>query len=302
MNPFRFDWWRDENNRDGATAITSIAKVVVPAALAVGVGIAGWFGFQSETGTKDTPAIQTGDNSPVNNGGGTQIIGDNATIVHGFSEEMFRDVLASKEAALRAELGQANADEQAVLRAQLSEVERQRADLHTAYTETVEANRQLRLRLSDFEDQIPRAKLEEAQQALFENGDRTLADQLLAEVEDTAQDAIYVAAEAAFERGKIAEGDIRWLDAANHYARAAQLNPTYDTLHAASVLLWRAGKYPEALRMAEDLVTVARRDFGEIDAKTATALNELALVVQAQGRYSEAEDLYNQAQVGGGPG
>ncbi|MEL7516986.1 MAG: tetratricopeptide repeat protein, partial [Pseudomonadota bacterium] len=295
MNPFRFDWWRDENNRDGATAVTGIAKVVVPAALAVGVGMAGWFGFLSEKDTKDTPAIQIGDNSPVNNGGGTQVVGDNATIIHGFSEQMFREALANKEAALRAELAQANADEQAVLRAQLAEVERQRADLHTAYTETVEANRQLRLRLSDFQDQVPRAKLEEAQQALFEKGDPTLADQLLAEVEDAAQDAIHVASEAAFERGKIAEDDIRWHDAANHYARAAQLNPTYDTLHAASQLFWRSGRYPEALRLAGDLVAVARRDRGESDAWTSTALNQLALVVQAQGRYAEAEGLFNRA-------
>ncbi|MDE5096785.1 MAG: tetratricopeptide repeat protein, partial [Trichodesmium sp. St11_bin5] len=59
--------------------------------------------------------------------------------------------------------------------------------------------------------------------------------------------------------------------------------------------LYNAGKYDEAIPIAEQGVTLARQLWGESHAEVATHLNNLAFLYKSQGRYSEAEPLYKQA-------
>ena len=100
---------------------------------------------------------------------------------------------------------------------------------------------------------LPAARLDAARRALDE-GDTAKADALFAEVEAMEAAAVERAAAAAFERGKLAEGEVRWADAAGHYATAARLDPSYDHLLAAREMAWRSGDYPAALRWGEDLL------------------------------------------------
>ena len=63
---------------------------------------------------------------------------------------------------------------------------------------------------------LPQARLEAARKALAE-GDTAKADAIFAEVEAMEWPAIdRVSATAAFERGELAEGVVRWADAAEH--------------------------------------------------------------------------------------
>ena len=136
---FKFSWWRDENNREAAKTITDILKVAVPAIVVCAVAVAGWFGWQSSK-AKDpaVPTIQTGDNSPVQTGNGKQIVaGDNATIVIGFSEDMFKEMLAQREQEIRTKLADENAADRQTLLNKLGEVERQKSKIDKAYAETV---------------------------------------------------------------------------------------------------------------------------------------------------------------------
>ena len=93
----------------------------------------------------------------------------------------------------------------------------------------------------------------EARQAL-EAGDFSIADALFAEIEDQEMLAVERTARAAFARGDIAEQDIRWADAAEHYARAARLHPNYEHLYAASEFTSRSGDYDKAITFGQRLI------------------------------------------------
>lgn len=297
-----FNWWRDKDNRDGAQAIVGVMKVLVPASFVAVVAVAGWLQFKpdpidpAEDKTEQS-SIQTGDNSQVQTGDGVQIsAGDSAeiTVVNGLSEEAFLAMLEKREAQIRQDLERVSAAEKAVLQLQLAQISEQKQNLDKAYAETVEELRLLRVKLAEFAENAPREQLEAAQKALFE-GDRSLADQLLAKIEAENTVAVKVAAEAAFTRGDIAAQEIHWADAAVHYEKAARLDPNYDTLVKAGVFLWRSGQYQRAIRQEEGLVELARREFGSEDQKTATALNNLASSYRAAARYDEAEPLFREA-------
>ncbi len=83
----------------------------------------------------------------------------------------------------------------------------------------------------------------------LDRNDVTLAQVLFKEVRDQIrarrQDVEQEEAQVEFQLGKIAEGQVRWHDAAEHSARAAQLDPTFDTLSKAEPL------FREALRVLE---------------------------------------------------
>jgi esterase/lipase superfamily enzyme len=59
--------------------------------------------------------------------------------------------------------------------------------------------------------------------------------------------------------------------------------------------LYRAGKYAEAIELAQRALTVAERQFGPDDVQVGRALNNLAELYRAQGRNGEAEPLIKRA-------
>ena len=63
-----------------------------------------------------------------------------------------------------------------------------------------------------------------------------------------------------------------------------------------------AARYKTALRHFEELLNLSRHEHGERSPKTATALNNLADVLRATGRYTEAESLHRQAAAPGHDG
>jgi tetratricopeptide (TPR) repeat protein/CHAT domain-containing protein len=67
----------------------------------------------------------------------------------------------------------------------------------------------------------------------------------------------------------------------------------FESLSARVVERYRAGKYAEAMEPAQRALALAERGSG--DAKVGVALNNLALLYGAQGRFAEAEPLYKRA-------
>lgn len=131
--------------------------------------------------------------------------------------------------------------------------------------------------------------------AALDAGDASKADEIFAEVEALEAEAVKRAADAAYGRGLIAEEQVRWGDAADHYVKAARLNPSYDTLLKAGTLLWRAGRHGEAISQEEALLALSQAEFGENCTQTATAMNNLAESYRAAERYDQAEPLFRQA-------
>ena len=198
------------------------------------------------------------------------------------------------KADLEVDLATAHADEKDLLSARIGELEKQLADPDAALAEAQERVAKLEALLERSGNNIGGDRIAEARDAL-ERGDYSIADDLFAEIEARRALEVQEAARAAFGRGEIAEAEVRWGDAADHYARAARLDPGYDTLIKAGDLLWRTGRHSDAIQHNEQLVGIAKLDFGEEHEKTATALNNLAASYRANGRYDEAEPLFRQA-------
>ncbi len=132
-----------------------------------------------------------------------------------------------------------------------------------------------------------------AAKTALEAGDFTKARALFETLSARTAPEVAANADAEFALGQIAEAEIRWPDAARHYATAARLNPVFRTLYKARQSAWRAGEYPAAFRFGEDLLDAARATGSQ--EQLAIAGNEHAITLQALGRHPEAEGLYRQA-------
>lgn len=309
----RFGWWRDPNNRDGAKAIVEVLKFVLPAGGTALVAVAVWFGFlkpQSDDAGPSAPTIQTGDNSPVNTGSGDQnifndvgqvIVADPEKVTAAApAEPVITMTLAQYETQQNAlqqritsELTQASEAERSLLESQLAEVTARLENLPDAYAEALEQVAALERRLAELQGEVSDADLIAAQEAL-RKGQTAKADALFAQVEEQADVALAQAASAAFARGQIAEEEIRWADAAQHYEKAARLQPSYANLVKAGNMLWRAGAYRAAIQANGELVEVAKEEFGPNAPEVAVALANYALSLQAVGRYDEAESAFRE--------
>ncbi|MFD1157429.1 tetratricopeptide repeat protein [Roseovarius aestuarii] len=195
---------------------------------------------------------------------------------------------------LQAELDDAAQEDRTQLRARIAELESQIANPEKALAEAQTRIAELESLLEREGNEIGADRIADAIAAL-EKGDYSIAKDLFAEIEARAQPDVQRAARAAYGQGEVAEAEIRWHDAAEHYRRAAQLNPTYDSLAKAGVFLRRDGRYKDAIRFEEDLVAFARQELGDDDPKTATALSNLAESLRGAGEYDRAEKLLNEA-------
>lgn len=74
----------------------------------------------------------------------------------------------------------------------------------------------------------------------------------------------------------------------------AQSDEELTTLRRQIEQLRQAGKYPDALALAQRSVALTEQRFGANDVTVASALNTLALLYEDQGRHSEAEPLYKR--------
>jgi hypothetical protein len=76
----------------------------------------------------------------------------------------------------------------------------------------------------------------------------------------------------------------------------AQQSDDLDALNRQVEQLFQAGKYSEATDIAKRELAVAERQFGPDDAKIGAALNNLAALYRAQGRYAECHKLTSSLQ------
>ncbi|WP_299616752.1 tetratricopeptide repeat protein, partial [uncultured Tateyamaria sp.] len=196
------------------------------------------------------------------------------------------------KAEIEAELATAPDEEKEQLRARIAELERQIADPEPALADAKARIADLETRLERLGNEIGGDRLAEARAAL-EKGDYSVADDLFAEVEARTEMEVQNAARAAFGRGEIAEAEVRWGEAAEHYAKAARLEPGVNTCHKAADFAWRSGKFAAALQWGEDALKLARADDDPI--QLALMLDRSATYKQWSGDYSAAAPNFHEA-------
>lgn len=226
--------------------------------------------------------------------GGVNVGGNAGNITIGYTYEEHQAALREREVQIRVDLERAHTAEKALLQHELDEIRRQLADLQSSYearcSELEEAGRAL-LQLGE---KLPAGRMKAAFDALGK-GDTREADALFAEVEGMEAEAIARAATAAWERGRLAESDVRWADAAQHYANAARLSPSLERLQRAGVFAARMGDYTNALKFGTDMIALAKREHGEGSLRYATALNEHGLTLRANGDLQSSVKHYRES-------
>lgn len=293
-----FSWWRDRDNREAVKTIVDSLKIVLPV---LGVGAAavlsylGLAGSDPEAPPPSPPEIAAGDGSMIQTGSGVMVRADgSATVTVGFTEAMFSAALQDREARVRAEMAEAGEAERRVLEAQLAAIDVQKADLERAHAEALNQLAALVERLDALASALPADRLAAARQALT-RGDRSLADDLFAEIEAQTQSSVELAAQAAFARGEIAAQDIRWRDAAEHFATAARLDPGIEAHTAAGKYLRDVGQYDRALSHDRAALALAQDRFGRESAESAEAASNLALSYMSLGDYEAARSLLEES-------
>ena len=96
------------------------------------------------------------------------------------------------------------------------------------------------------------------------------------------------------------EKEAAWLEniaqqIASTYSNLTGENDPWEQVNQQAVKLYQQGKYPEALSLGQQALTLARERWGEEHENVATSLNNLAVLYKSQGRYSWAEPLYLEA-------
>ncbi len=150
------------------------------------------------------------------------------------------------------------------------------------------------------EDQLSRRSNEiggddlAAAKAAVDQGDFAKAKALFETLNSRTTPDVRANADANFALGQIAEAEIRWHDAYAHYKRATSLSDDLEHLAAYAGMTWRLHLTDEALPLYQRLCEDAKSAFGDKSPEYATDLNNFACVVDAKGRYAEAEGLYRQ--------
>lgn len=204
--------------------------------------------------------------------------------------DQYETRLKTREDELRAELSQAHADEKALLQAQIDELTRQQ-------NHPEEAFKAFKTRIAELEALLGNAETEDEQAAkdALEAGDLIKADEIFARISAAQNLSIKKAADAEYARGEIAEQQIRWKDAATHFAEAARLDPIYRNLFQAHEYALKSGNYPAAQVHGTDLIKAASIEHGEQSNERAVALDRWATTLQAKGKYEESELLFREA-------
>jgi tetratricopeptide (TPR) repeat protein len=178
---------------------------------------------------------------------------------------------------------------------ELQAVQGQLQDLHVSYQDALAGISHLVGELGALRGHIPETHLQEALDVLG-HGATKLADTLLAEVDNRAQQTIELMARAASGRGRIAYYDVRWREALTHFEKADLLVPGHEEYrHWAARLPHALGDFDTAARRYEAIRDSVRTRSGEDARELRDPSNSLAFVYQDQGRYADAEPLFKTA-------
>jgi len=232
--------------------------------------------------------IQTGDGTNAANiGSGTINIGITAT--------EFADELKHREIEIRAELEQKHGKDNTVLEAELRDIQQQSQDVTASYEARITSLKERIAQLEAVRGEYPDALLDEAITAL-QQGDSKQADALFKQIEEENENTIKLVAEAAYQRGKIAQDTVRYLDVLNHYEKAVRLAPNNSLyLNEAGLINQKLAYFKKAIGYHEQALASDLKTYGEDHPDVATDRNNLGMAWQALGEYQKAIGYLEQA-------
>ena len=155
--------------------------------------------------------------------------------------KLFIDSLIEQLNKRTAELSQANVD-RGKLQQQIDELQRKLAIPEKALDEALTPNADLGAQLDALRGRYDPNRIAAAKDAMA-RFDYDAAEAVFQQMRDDTTDAVKLQAAAEFGLGEIADARVDWPAAAQHYDRAADLDPTIETLGKARDFLERNGQY-----------------------------------------------------------
>jgi tetratricopeptide (TPR) repeat protein len=194
----------------------------------------------------------------------------------------YKKDLKEKEKEVTSKLEQAHDKEKQLLQTELAKIQTKKNNLQQSYEEHIAELKERIAKLEQFKSNDPKL-FNKAIDALKQGKNKT-ADDLFAQIEQNSEDTIKTVAEAAFQRAKIAEDEVRYADALKHYQKAHHLaleNTLY--LNQLGLIYRTLGKHKEAIRCYELALESDLKTYGKYHSTVANFHNYLGMAWQALG-------------------
>ena len=213
-------------------------------------------------------------------------------LINGYSIEQHTQALKDKEAQVRADLERAHAAEQALLNIQLDAIKAELDNIHVSYQKRISDLEAQIKNLEKYQSLVSAGDYDRAKEALL-LGNFSLAESLYSNVEDQAT---AFAADAALQRGLIADRELRWKDALKHFKKASALAPENDDYaYELAEMSTRIGLYLDAKNVyLERLKRIEGSDSTEDLIKLAFFSEGLGKVYRIIGKFDDALALYRK--------
>ncbi|MEM7241965.1 MAG: tetratricopeptide repeat protein [Pseudomonadota bacterium] len=223
---------------------------------------------------------------------------EQTTSIRSLTEEEYlqRQELAVAEAVEG--LKHAHKSEKTKLLSQIDDLKVKISNPEDALKEAQKAVAQMQVKLDRLHNILGKDEVEKAKTAL-EDEDYSLARALLESARAKAvlhkQDADKQLAEIEFDLGFIAEQEIRWHDAAEHYQLAARLNPCFRYLRQSWDLYWKLGDTKSGIVEADKLLDAAKAEFGKKSTQYGAALSCKAFSIKEAGDLEGSQLFFEEA-------
>ena len=223
----------------------------------------------------------------------------------GYTVEHHEQKLKEEKEQLRADLERAHFAERENLQLRYDNVSLKLDNLQQSYEDAVRLLDEARQELQRYSNQFPHDDITNAMKGIEEDDLKAAGDLIaLAQGNITQRRQLNEAEREEIDKddarlellqAKIAENDIRWHDAYAHAKRAYDLGQEVEVLDLYARMAGRLGRNEEGVGLQKLRMRRAADDHGEESVQYASALNNLAGLYKAQGRYEAAEPLHKQA-------
>ncbi len=174
------------------------------------------------------------------------------------------------------------------IKMQIGEIDRRLRNPASSYLERKERMNEIQKILHQTKEETRNYEVKNADD-LLKGGDLSGADTVFSEALAEPESKDEHAAQAAFGRGIIAEEEIRWSDAANHYKHAADLTPDARRLGKAAEFLRRVWRMTEAEHYKRERIRILSPSFADDPQLEGTELSNLSSILRENGKDQEAE-------------
>ena len=198
----------------------------------------------------------------------------------GYTIEQFRKSLNEELVSKQKDWERANGAEKAAISRQLSSIQGKLLNLQKSYEEAKAEIQRLNLALNESKAKNPKIAAQQFidAQSATQNGDYSKADALFKDIENAADAHIANAANAAYQRAKIANNSYRWSDALELANKAQRLEPKNEVyLSFYANMLLNSGDSLKAQKLYEQSLQLAINKYGANSLEAGNQHNSLGL-------------------------